>query len=430
MNTLSIRIDNEDVATLSHYEGEFALTYNSAWSAAGGYPISPHLPFAEISRGAAVNNFFSNLLPEGEMLSGLSLQHQVSKFDVFGLLKKVGRDCAGAMVIAESEQTEEQDPDGYTLTSDEELNQQIIDSRRANVSLMYWGRKPRMSLAGVQNKLGVYLDTDESVYLPLQSQPTSHILKIGDPRYPGQAANEYFCMQLAEAVGLSVPATLFRKLPEPVLLVHRYDREWTSDAHTIRRRHQIDACQALNLPPNLKYEMPDYEYAPTGATLADIVGLARLCDTPSSAQFAILNWILFNYLIGNTDGHAKNISFLVSRASNAARSMGRNASIAVAPVYDLVCGTVYGLNDFAQCIGNETDPYLISSGDWRDFAKQTGIAPQFLKRVGEMLLKNISAKLDGVVDTTTAITSTESVRAIGACVHAQGERLTDSLATL
>lgn len=431
LSQLFIWVDNEKIAVLSHDEGSFKLSYEASWIASGGYPISPHLPLGEISRDTTVKNFFSNLLPEGELLEGLSKQHQVNKADVFGLLKKVGRDCAGALVIADTKQISNDDQQGYKFISDEELNQQIIDSRHANIPLTFWGQKPRMSLAGVQNKIGVYVDNSERLMLPRQSQPTSHILKIGNPRFASMEANEYFCMQLAQEVGLSVPDTRFRKLPAPVLLVHRYDREWTKDEPgVIKRRHQIDACQALNLPPNRKYQEPDYEYAPAGATLADIVGLAKLCDSPSAAQITILNWIFFNYLIGNTDAHAKNLSFLINRTSSAARMLGRNASIGVAPFYDLVSGSVYAMNDFAQRIGNEGDLRLVSARDWREFAKQTGLAPKLVKKLGEMLIKKMASKLNQVVGRVSAETSEEIVSTIGGHIRAQIDLLKDSLTGL
>jgi serine/threonine-protein kinase HipA len=431
VSSLYIWIDGEMAATLSHDNGSFELCYSADWFASGGYAISPHLPAGQISRDAAVKNFFSNLLPEGELLEGLSLKHQVSKFDVFGLLKKVGRDCAGALVIAESAPLDSNDSLQYTSISDAELNQQIIDSRNAQVPLMFWAGKPRMSLAGVQNKIGVFMDCNEQLLLPTQGEPTSHILKIGDPRYSGMAANEYFCMQLAQAMGLPVPDTKFRKLPEPVLLVHRYDRLWQGGgAARIKRQHQIDACQALNLPPNLKYEAPAYEHATAGATLADIVGLAKLCDTPSVAQITILNWILFNYLIGNTDAHAKNISFLVGRSSNNARMLGRTASIIVAPFYDLVCGSVYGLNDFAQCVGGEDNLMLISAKHWRAFANEAGVASKLVKRLGEMLIKKLSKKLNNIVEVVALETSDDIVVKVAAQIQMQTASLTQSLADL
>jgi serine/threonine-protein kinase HipA len=411
VSSLFIWIDGEVAATLSHEEGRFELAYDPDWMASGGYAISPHLQIGEISRDATVKTFFSNLLPEGELLEGLSLKHQASKFDIFGLLKKVGRDCAGALVIAESTAIISNDQPQYTPISDAELNQEIIDSRNAHVPLMFWAGKPRMSLAGVQNKIGVFVDSDEQLLLPTQGQPTSHILKIGDAHYPGMAANEYFCMQLAEAIGLRVSDTKFRKLPEPVLLVHRYDRLWQGDGEArITRQHQIDACQALNLPPNLKYEEPAYEYA--------------------VAQITILNWILFNYLIGNTDAHAKNISFLVGRSSKSARILGRTASITVAPFYDLVCGSVYKLNDFAQRVGGEDNLMLIKAKQWREFATETGIAPKLLKRLGETLVKQLTKKIDGVVDAIAEETSDEIITKVAEQIRMQMTMLTQSLTDL
>ncbi|UUZ78198.1 HipA domain-containing protein [Polaromonas sp. P1(28)-13] len=281
--------------------------------------------------------------------------HQVSKHDVFGILKKVGRDCAGALVLTEegpAPDTLDKPDQAYQPISALELNQRIVDARAEEVPLMFWKGKRRMSLAGVQNKLGVYLTLDEGFELPIDAAPTSHILKVGDAKHEDMAANEYFCMQLARAVGLDVPETLFKKLPEPVLLVQRYDRLWDVPVSGgLRRLHQIDGCQALNLPPEQKYEEPHYEYAPPGASVADLVKLAQLCCIPAGAQTTLLNWVLFNYLIGNSDAHAKNISFLINPLRQTHRALELEMGMSVAPLYDLVCGAVYGYHDMAQTIG-------------------------------------------------------------------------------
>jgi serine/threonine-protein kinase HipA len=396
MSRLTIWVGLQQAATLSLVNQEFTLAYLPAWKEAGGYAFSPHLALDQTHTGATVKNFFSNLLPEGQMLESLSSAHQVSKYDVFGILRKIGRDCAGALVILDEGETPEETPHhAYERITEQELHQRVIESQHHHVPLMFWKRVPRMSLAGVQNKLGVYLNQDGSFALPITAAPTSHILKIGDPRYESVAANEYFCMQLARALGLNVPDTLFKRLPAPVFLVKRYDREWTPEGKLIRT-HQIDGCQALNLPAQQKYEEPEYTYALPGADLADIYALAALCKTPALARTQILQWILFNYLIGNSDAHAKNISFLINplKPLHAHQSeYVEEKGITLAPLYDLVSTTVYGFDHMAQHIGGENKFALIKAQHWAGLQEELGIKPQAFKLVANNLCKRMKKQL-------------------------------------
>jgi serine/threonine-protein kinase HipA len=248
------------------------------------------------------------------------------------------------------------------------------------VPLMFWRGKRRMSLPGVQNKLGIYISQDGSLWLPKDGAPTSHILKIGNTRHPDMAANEYACMRLAHSIGLPVPQVIYMELPEPVLLVQRYDRTWTPDGGLLRT-HQIDACQALNLPPEQKYEEPDYETAPPGPTFAQILALHKLCQVPASAQVLMLQWLLFNFIIGNSDAHTKNFSFLVNEKG-----------LRAAPLYDLVSGLRYGYKDMAQSVGGETHLSVISTEDWQRLAQDCHVPFNLLKRLGKQLAAKIETK--------------------------------------
>ena len=388
-NRLNVWVGQQHAATLGVADQTFTLDYTTEWQQSkDAYAFSPHLPFGPTAQGASVKNFFSNLLPEGKPLEALSHAHQVSQYDVFGILRKVGRDCAGALVI-----TDEDTPpptanvfseDDYESVTHDDLQQRITESRAQDVPLMFWRGKRRMSLPGVQNKLGVYMDAGGGLWLPKDGAPTSHILKVGDDRHPNMVANEYFCMQLAKAIGLTVPNVQYLELPEPVLLVQRYDRQWTADGGLIRI-HQIDGCQALNLPPEQKYEEPHYAAAPPGATFAQLFKLSALCSVPAAAQVQMLQWLLFNHLIGNSDAHAKNLSFLVDAQG-----------MRIAPLYDLVCGSVYGYNDMAQSVGGETNFAVIEQSDWTQLATDCGITSNLVQRLAKQLLKQVQTKLNSV----------------------------------
>ncbi|MFM2276552.1 MAG: hypothetical protein RL211_2424 [Pseudomonadota bacterium] len=411
MSALAIWVGDQQAAHLRHDGQEFELAYADTWQQHGGYAFSPHLPLGDITRGAAVKHFFSNLLPEGYALESMARAHQISKFDVFGMLRKAGRDCAGALVLIEPDEIP---GDGlpqssvtgnlYTPVSNDELHQRIADSRAHGVPLMFWKGKRRISLAGVQNKLGVYMNLDGSLMLPQDSAPTSHILKVGDVKHPGIVANEYFCMTLAQTLGLRVPDTTFRRLPEPVLLVQRYDRLWTADGGLIRT-HQIDGCQALNLPPEQKYEEPHYEHAPSGATLADLMGLSSLCNTPAAARIKLLQWVFFNYLVGNSDAHAKNLSLLIHPTSHELHPQKTSQGMEVAPFYDIVCGTVYAYKDFAQYIGQETTIDLVTSADWATMAKSCSVQLVLLRKVASQMLSRLSQRLSKVTEMVTEQTN-------------------------
>jgi serine/threonine-protein kinase HipA len=406
MSQLYIWVGSDHAATLESTQDSFALTYAESWAKSRqAFAFSPHLPLNKTSQGAAVKHFFSNLLPEGRPLEALSFAHQVSQYDVFGILRKVGRDCAGALVITDESAVPPEatvfTAQDYEPVTRDQLQERIVESTAQDVPLMFWRGKRRMSLPGVQNKLGVYMAQDGSLWLPKDGAPTSHILKIGNTRHPDMAANEYACMRLAHSIGLPVPQVIYMELPEPVLLVQRYDRTWTPDGGLLRT-HQIDACQALNLPPEQKYEEPDYETAPPGPTFAQILALHKLCQVPASAQVLMLQWLMFNFIIGNSDAHAKNFSFLVNEKG-----------LQAAPLYDLVSGLRYGYKDMAQSVGGETHLDVISTEEWKRLAKDCGIAFILLQYLGKQIAASVqrsAEELQNQLTTETSQANTDVIR--------------------
>lgn len=431
MNSLNVWVGDTLAAILSEENNTFSLAYTAAWNAQG-YSFSPHLPLNVLSSGAAVRNFFSNLLPEGQLLEGLSQAYQVSQFDVFGILRKVGEDCAGALIISDLEESPENSDvitkDDYQEISEQDLNTRIEESSAQNIPVMMWDMIPRMSLAGVQNKLGVYIDAVDRLFLTNGSAPTSHILKPDNhnAKHPNIAANEYFCMQLANQIGLNVPDTSYRKLPTPVFLIKRYDRIWTNEGRLIRS-HQIDGCQALNLPPNLKYEQ-EYRDGPQGATIASLMALAKLCKTPAIAQQQLITWVLFNYLIGNSDAHAKNISFLINHHLFDERNqIVIDTGIKVAPFYDLVCGTVYGYQELAQSIGGENEIPLITRLEWKKFAEECGVSFVIVQKIAQQLVKKIAKCLPSLAEHTQNYTNQPIVAEIASAINLHCSYLNESL---
>jgi serine/threonine-protein kinase HipA len=66
--------------------------------------------------------------------------------------------------------------------------------------------------------------------------------------------NEYLCLKLVEALGARVAnADIVDFAGRRVLVVERFDRQWTRDGR-LPRLPQEDCCQALSVPPSRKYE--------------------------------------------------------------------------------------------------------------------------------------------------------------------------------
>ncbi|MBX3041636.1 MAG: HipA domain-containing protein [Bdellovibrionaceae bacterium] len=326
--SLLIFHEDREVAELSyHLDTEtFHLVYSADW-VKKGFPLSPHLPlFGEIPP-ENTKKFLENLLPEGDVLKTLARTLKITSSNIYALIASVGRDATGAFSFVQQGQKVET---SFRPIPADELKTRIQE--RATKPIVLWDGKPRLSLAGVQEKLAVTLR--DGVYGFGEGRLAStHILKFSrKDQY--LVLNEFFCMKLAEKVGLPVAPVEMVNLGERVLQVERFDRLWQDPEH-IKRLHTIDGCQALNAPPDFKYQ----RIVPVGAdrdlylgpiNVENLSSFSRSCLVPAKAQMQLLQWILFNLLIGNTDNHGKNISYFVSERG-----------YELAPCYDLVNVTVY-----------------------------------------------------------------------------------------
>lgn len=133
--------------------------------------------------------------------------------------------------------------------------------------------------------------------------------------------NELFCMRLATRMGFAAPDLSMQTAGDnPFLLVERYDRKRLADG-TIARLHQEDFCQALSVPPELRYEDeggPGIERS-----------LALIADAtarPAADRLTFIRTLAFHYLVGNADAHATNFALLYSEVTPDP-----------APLYDAVC---------------------------------------------------------------------------------------------
>jgi serine/threonine-protein kinase HipA len=155
---------------------------------------------------------------------------------------------------------------------------------------------------------------------PLGTTPTTHILKPQIREVPtafglidmaASVDNEHYCLKLLEAFGLHVNQTEIQTFgARRVLVVERFDRLWQNDGRLLRLP-QEDFCQALGVPSTRKYQAT-VEGRRNGPSIVDITSLLQASDESTQDRAAFFKAQLLFWLIGATDGHAKNFSIFLS----------------------------------------------------------------------------------------------------------------------
>lgn len=355
--------------------GNTRFQYSQAWlDSPHAMPLSTSLPLRPepFSRNET-RPFFAGVLPEEESRRLIAKAFGISSENDFSLLARLGAECAGAVsLLPPGELPVTTQPSYQEINADELAERLGLLPRRP---LLAGEKGIRLSLAGAQGKLAVKI-SDGRVFLPLDGSPSSHILKPQNPHFSGLVENEYFCMKLAAEAGLEVAEVEIGEAGRiRFLQVKRYDRLLLSDGR-LERIHQEDFCQALGVPPELKYQQEG------GPNLKKCFELVRSISTiPGPDLLRLFDAVVFNVLAGNNDAHGKNFSLL--REKNAIR---------LAPLYDLVSTQAYPdlASDMAMKLGGERDPRRLATKNWSFFFDQAGIshaiAQQRLRATAERIL--------------------------------------------
>lgn len=339
--------------------GQFCFAYDPTWSTREGrFPVSLTLPLASHEYvGGPAHTFFANLLPEGAVRQAICARLGISPGNDFALLQAIGGECAGALSLIDPALSSP-DADDFSY---EELQNKRLQNLITNgaIPLLLGGSTTRLSLAGAQDKIPVAL-LDGKLHLPLHAAPSTHILKLPNPRYPHLPVNEAFALGLARQLGFEVVRSeLFTGTDPPSLLVTRYDRAPSEDPWPVRRLHQEDLCQATGLPPTRKYESEG------GLTLVRAVTVIRdHVAQPLIDVRRAIEWQSYNIVLGNSDGHAKNLSILYS-----------DDGVKLAPLYDLVSTREYKQLDrkLAMGVGGRQNPDEIGRTEWVKLSEELRI---------------------------------------------------------
>lgn len=344
--------------------GALSYAYDPGYLAAKApRAISFSMPLQEKAYEDRVTRpFFSGLLPDEGARRKLAGALGISSGNAFGLLEVIGGECAGALSLYPAGQTPpSSDDDGVEKLSPERL-EEIIGKLRER-PLLGGEDGVRLSLAGAQDKLAVCIERD-AIWLAKGGRPTTHILKPFIQTLDGTVENELFCLRLAARLKLPASSVDMRRVGAiPFLLVERYDRHRQKDG-TITRLHQEDFCQALSVPPELKYEE---EGGPGIERCLDL--LSRASARPAADRLAFIRMLIFHYLVGNADAHGKNYALLY-----------RDKVPELAPLYDVVCTAAYPrlANKLAMKIGARNVADTIGLEQWLMLVPGTRAAQRLL----------------------------------------------------
>jgi serine/threonine-protein kinase HipA len=377
------------VGSLRPVARELEFRYDADWLAhADSFALSPRLPLREAPwRGEEVLFFFANLLPEGPILDTLCRLRRLPRGNVFRLLEAFGLECAGAFeIVPEPGERRPVRKSGYRDYTQQQLWDDLVAIRN-HIPLLQSHGELRLSLAGAQNKIPVRWSQGK-LYLPVNGAPSTHILKPAlqpQESFPDSVINEAFCLRLAAALGIPAPAVTVLTDPEPMLLIERYDR--TVEGKNIRRRHQLDFCQLTGTLPDQKYESDG------GPGLRELfAGVDTHSARPAVDRLRLVDWVLFNFLVGNADAHAKNLSMLC----------GSDGRLMLAPAYDLLAlGYWDSLSDkMAMAIGGERRPAWLQGRHWQRFCEATRLNVTQLRRraveLGRAAMREHAQILDGL----------------------------------
>jgi serine/threonine-protein kinase HipA len=294
--------------------GAIDFRYDQKWLAwRHTFPISLSLPLREDRYvGSPVTNVFDNLLPDSEAIrKRIAERVGAAGTDAYSMLAALGHDCVGALQFL---------PDGVDPGPVGGVQGKLVDDAEITNILQNLGSAPlgmggdedfRISIAGAQEKTAL-LRHDNKWYKPVGTTATTHIFKPQIGRLPNgidlshSVENEYLCLKLLSALGVPTANTEINDFgSRRTLIVERFDRRWTSDGRLLRLP-QEDCLQALSIPPTRKYQSDG------GPGMNAIFRLLKGSDVPNDDLTAFMRANIIFWLIGATDGHAKNFSIFLS----------------------------------------------------------------------------------------------------------------------
>lgn len=388
-------------------DGSLSLRYAERWlQTAGAFPLSVTMPLrAGPYPSDIISPWLANLLPEEEQLQVLTRSLGLDQADVLAVLSEIGGDTAGALSFGAS--TDRALWAYMPLTTFYDTADPRLALERHFEDL---GRRPflageegvRQSLAGGQKKSALAVlgpdgapvlrlpQEGDVLAIPLNGAPSTLIVKPDNPNLPGITENEVWCLRMAQDIGIAAAqATILQSSKRTAIGVLRYDRR-VGRSGQLLRLHQEDFAQANGLPPGRKYERGTLP----GLDLKTLLETGR--HVSASDALALLDQVIFNILVANTDAHAKNYSLILPVG----------AAPRLAPLYDVstVLSWPHVVKTYAQNIdGKKRNPDMVAGRHWEAIAREIGYRPTDVKNRVQQIVDAMVANRAKVTAEVTAL---------------------------
>ena len=388
-------------------DGSLSFRYADRWlQTAGAFPLSVTMPLRDdLYPSDVISPWLANLLPEEDQLKVLTRSLGLDQADVLAVLAEIGGDTAGALSFGAA--TDRALWAYAPLTRFYDTADPRLALERHFEDL---GRRPflvgeegvRQSLAGGQKKsaLAVLDETGAPVLrlpqegdvlaIPLNGAPSTLIVKPDNPNLPGITENEVWCLRMAQAIGIeAAQATILQSSKRTAIAVLRYDRRIGRGGQLLRL-HQEDFAQANGLPPGRKYERGTLP----GLDLKTLLETGR--HVSASDALALLDQVIFNILVANTDAHAKNYSLILPVG----------AAPRLAPLYDVstVLSWPHVVKAYAQSIdGKKRNPDMVAGRHWEAIARDVGYRPTDVKNRVQQIVDALVANREKITAEVSAL---------------------------
>ena len=225
------------------------------------------------------------------------------------------------------------------------------------------------SVAGVQKKLSIHLDGSKGKRkrLTILGYPSGYIIKPQTSEYKQLPELENACMLMAKSCGIDVvPNGLIEIEGKAAYITKRIDRNGND------KIHMEDFCQASNLSTSMKYRS-SYE------DCAKIID--RYSAFPSLDKSKMFKAIYFSFVVGNSDMHLKNFSFL----------MDEKGKYHLSPFYDLLPTKVVlpmDREDLALLLNGKKE--ALNRQDFDIFAETIGLS----KLAKEKIMSSVNSSVE------------------------------------
>ncbi len=388
-------------------DGSLSLRYVDRWlQTTGAFPLSVTMPLrADPYPSDIISPWLANLLPEEEQLQVLTRSLGLYQADVLAVLSEIGGDTAGALSFGASTDRalwaymplttfyDTADPRLALERHFEDLGRRpfLVGEEGVRQSLAGGQKKSALAVLGPDGAPVLRLPQGEDVLaIPLNGAPSTLIVKPDNPNLPGITENEVWCLRLAQAIGIeAAQATILQSSKRTAIGVLRYDRMVGRNGQLLRL-HQEDFAQANGLPPGRKYERGTLP----GLDLKTLLETGR--HVSATDALALLDQVIFNILVVNTDAHAKNYSLILPVG----------AAPRLAPLYDVstVLSWPHVVKTYAQSIdGKKRNPDMVAGRHWEAIAREIGYRPTDVKNRVQQIVDAMVANRAQVTADVTAL---------------------------